>query len=457
MSNKDTSNETCQKKKSKNDIFKKDEMLLFSYELLKSKKMFTVSSTNSFRYEFSDENDDLNYLKNKEKSISKVNNRKISIIYDENNNNSSLKTLNIEVPSTDRLSKSDFKNKFLDEYDDSFANYCGINKEQYENIYIQNKYCPKLDKFGNIKINIKNIIKVLKNYSFDTKSIKKIKKRRFKKIFKIFKKNIDSNINKKKFPFKINSPIEINYKTSEINKDNKIQNNDNNIIKIIQIPLNKNINNNNIFSNTNLVKNHFSLNLKDKVKGLGLSMSIPKEAKDSSKINLKNINPLTNVKITNNIPFNATNPKPKNMITQNNFMTFQNRGPLNSVFSNSRQPPGQDIFNFSKLDINLFNPNNINNINKLLSPNNNLLTPLYSPFSPFHNVYSAHLFNNAFFQDGLSYNNLNSPAYINININNNINLNNNMFNGYALNNNINIGKGNMKINNSSNNSFSNIS
>ena len=95
-------------------------------------------------------------------------------------------------------------------------------------------------------------------------------------------------------------------------------------------------------------------------------MSIPKEAKDSSKINLKNINPLTNVKITNNIPFNATNPKPKNMITQNNFMTFQNRGPLNSVFSNSRQPPGQDIFNFSKLDINLFNPNNINKINYYL-------------------------------------------------------------------------------------------
>ena len=67
MSNKDTSNETCQKKKSKNDIFKKDEMLLFSYELLKSKKSFIVSSTNSFKYEFSDENDDLNYLKNKKK------------------------------------------------------------------------------------------------------------------------------------------------------------------------------------------------------------------------------------------------------------------------------------------------------------------------------------------------------------------------------------------------------
>ena len=55
MSNKDTSKEAYFKKNSKIDLFQKEEMLLFSYELLKSKKMFDISGTNSFRYEFFEE------------------------------------------------------------------------------------------------------------------------------------------------------------------------------------------------------------------------------------------------------------------------------------------------------------------------------------------------------------------------------------------------------------------
>ena len=97
MSNKDTSNEACPKKKSKINLFEKEEMLLFSYPLLKSKKMFQVFPTNSFRYEFIQEKDSLKLSQDSEEPKKKVNNRIISIIDEENN--SSLKTLNIEVPS----------------------------------------------------------------------------------------------------------------------------------------------------------------------------------------------------------------------------------------------------------------------------------------------------------------------------------------------------------------------
>ena len=137
MSNKDTSKEAYFKKNSKIDLFQKEEMLLFSYELLKSKKMFDISGTNSFRYEFFEEKDALKLSEFNDEPKMKVNNRTISIIDDENN--SSLKTLNIEIPSSRRLSQVNFKNNFLKEYNTSFASFCGINKEQYENIYINNK------------------------------------------------------------------------------------------------------------------------------------------------------------------------------------------------------------------------------------------------------------------------------------------------------------------------------
>ena len=106
MSNKDTSNEINHKKKSKLDLFQKEEMHLFSYELLKSKKKFMIFSTNSFKYEFEEEKKDFKYNKDNKESKMKINNRTISIIDEENN--SSLKTLNIEVPSSERLSQNEF-------------------------------------------------------------------------------------------------------------------------------------------------------------------------------------------------------------------------------------------------------------------------------------------------------------------------------------------------------------
>ena len=434
MSNKDTSNEACLKKNSKINLFEKEEMLLFSCQLLKSKKIFNIFQTNSFRYEFIEEKEYLKLHKDTEDKKKKVNNRVISIIDDENN--SSLKTLNIEVPSAEKLLNKEFKDNFLKDYNNSFAHFCGINKEQYENIYVNNKYIPIIDNFGDIKINIKNIIEILKEYSNEKKTSKIPEKQKLKKKFIMTKRNRD-NSNIFKFPFKV--------KIKKLNKKNKIQKNinDNNI--------NNNINNNtNIkpINNNNIQRNHLSFNLKEK--GKGLSISIPKERNNNF---LNNNRPLKNF----SLPMG-------NIINNNYIQNIPNINPatINSVISNSRQQhSNSDIFNFSNRDIrNYLNIGSINNANFLanLSPNIPLLTPLISPFplSPYHSLFSAHLGNNIL-QDGSNFNNTiinpnpllfppNSPALINININNNINLNNNLVNGNIINNN---------ISNSQNNSFKN--
>ena len=466
MSNKDTSKDAYVKKNSKIDLYQKEQMLLFSYELLKSKKMINISGTNSFRYEFFEEKDTLKLSKNSEEPKMKVNNRTISIIDDENN--SSLKTLNIEIPSAQRLSKVEFKNNLLKEYKTSFANFCGINKEQYENVYINNKYVPIIDNFGDIKINIKSIIKILNEYKSD-KTTKKIEKQKLRKTFTMNKRNRE-DINNFKFPFKIKlKKLNINNNTNSKNDNNNNNNNNdinNNDINNKQINNNININNNKSINyninNNNVQRNHFSINLKDK--GKGLSINIPKERN-----NLLNNRPLLNL---------GANKAFQNLKIHNKTFSFQMGNSLNkniisnipntinSVLSNSRQQhSSSDIFNFSNRDIrNYLNINNANLLNNL-SPNIPLLTPIISPFpiSPYHSIFSAHLSNNIL-QDGTNFNNTiinpnpfifpNSPALINININNNINLNNNQPNGNILNNNQNASQNNsIKNNNISNNSI----
>ena len=69
---------------------------LFNFSNLKSEQLFRTSDCNSFNYDFSNENSEPNYIKNKDETKT-AKNRKISLIDDDNS--SSLKTLNIEVNS----------------------------------------------------------------------------------------------------------------------------------------------------------------------------------------------------------------------------------------------------------------------------------------------------------------------------------------------------------------------
>ena len=458
MSNKDTSNEASQKKSSNVDMFQKEEMHLFSYELLKSKKMFAISPTNSFNYEFIVDKDIIDQPKNNNEPKMKVNNRTISIIDEENN--SSLKTLNIEVPSAKKLSQRDFQTNFLKDYDTSFASFCGVNKDQYENIYIKNNYTPIIDNFGDIKINIKNIIEVLNEFPTEVKiNNKKSLKYKFKKILKSNKKNKDS-AKKLKFPFKTRL-------LKKLNKKNKIS-------PLIKTPMKSiiNISNNSSANSNRFRRNNLAFNIKDK--GKGLSICIPKEKNNN--INLNNNRNILNIggnktfpnlKIPNKaFTFQMGNVINKNILPNISNIPNINTMTINSVLSNSRQHSSNDIFNFSNRDIrNYLNLSNINNPNifPTLSPNIPILTPIISPFpiSPYPNIFSAHL-NNSIIPDATTFNNNiinpnsfifpnNSPAMINININNNYNLNNNIVNGNILNNNIGGQNAFSKINNSNNN------
>ena len=341
----------------------------------------------------------------------------------------------------------------MKEYNTSFACFCDINKEQYENIYINNKYIPIIDNFGDIKINIKSIIKILNEYRNDKRIIKKPEKQKFKKKFIMNKRNRE-NLNNFKFPFKI--------RLKKFNKKIKIpkENNNNNNLNIKPIINNNNINN----INNNIPRNHLPFNLKDK--GKGLSICIPKERSNIINnnrplLNLGNSKTFQNLKMTNK-PFSL---QMGNILNKNIISNIPNINPatINSVLSNSGRPPSSDIFNFSNRDIRYYLNNPTNLINNL-SPNIPLLTPIISPFpiSPYHNLFSAHLSNNIL-QDGTNFNNTiinpnpfifptNSPALINININNNINLNNNIVNnGNNFNNNMSAGQNNsIKNNNMSN-------
>ena len=444
MSNKDTTNENEEKKQSHSDIFQKDEMRLFSYELLKSKKMFTVLEMNSFNYDFLDEKDDLNSEKDINEPKMKINNRTISLIDEENN--SSLKTLNLEVSSSHRLSQKEFQNDFLNEFDNSFAKYCGLNKEQYENIYIKSNYIPKIDNFGNIKINIKNIIKVLNEFPTEDKMNNK-KLIKFKKILKGNKK-----IQTKKLKFRILK--------KNLNKKLKLP-------TILTTPVRPiiNINNSGSNSSNNIQGKSLSFNIKNK--GKGLSINIPKNQdfkfNNRPKLNLGNNKTLQNLIPNKTLNFPIGNNLNKNIINNINPLT------INSVLSNPRQQTNNDIFNFSNRDIrNYLNLGN-NYINTTtFSPNIHIYTPIISPFpiSPYQNLFSAHLNNGIILPDGNNFNNTllnpnsfifpnNSPALINININNNFNLNNNVVNGNIINNNIGSQNASFKNNNSSNNSLNN--
>ena len=110
--------------------------------------MTLKKNSNSFRFDFSKNNNNELYINKKKKINNETNNRKISLI--DGDKASSLKILNIKDPSSERLSDEHFKTDFLNEYENSFAYYCDINKKQFNDIYIKNRYISFLNEFGDI-------------------------------------------------------------------------------------------------------------------------------------------------------------------------------------------------------------------------------------------------------------------------------------------------------------------
>ena len=139
-----------------------------------------------------------------------------------------IKNSNIDIQSSEKLLKEDFKADFLNNYDDSYSKFCGLNKEKFTEIYLNNNYIPTINEFGDINVSIRSILDELDNYS-DSKKLK-IKRRfhrrnRKKKKIKAQKVNLPQNKFRNIFKVQqIDKTIEDNESIIE-NSNNKLNNN----------------------------------------------------------------------------------------------------------------------------------------------------------------------------------------------------------------------------------------
>ena len=468
MSNKDINNQDASKNISEVNSKMIDNMHLFSLSLLKSKAKLTLSQNNSFNYDFSKENTEPNYVKAKD-SPNKINNRKISLIDDDNN--SSLKTLNIEVPSAEKLTKESFKNEFMKEYENSFAHYCGINKDQFTDIYINNRYTPVLDEFGDINISIKHIVELLKTYSFNMKAGRKIlKHNRIKKYFKTQKKKTIER-RKTKHLFEVLNTAQkmkkqemkkLNFDTKSINDSKKkeiinIKENENNKLDDIKkesynqisslITIKKNNENNNNYhpsgSRINSIKNRLiqnkgfiyipdnkALNQKQQLSKLsGFPINTSSSFGFLQKPSLNNISNNSYLFNNNNLSNEINKKQILNNINNNPTSLGLGYSAIQSIQDTKQNivsPNNNNFFNFSNqnlkytslantnnINTNILNNNTANNLN-YNQINNQLLSPnLNNPIS------SPRILLNEIFSPFSPFSNLQTPRIISPNFNNN--------------------------------------
>ena len=399
---------------------------LFSFSNLKSKAELTLSPYNSFAYKFDIKNGLING-----QFVSKFGDSKKPLIDRKNYN--ILKNLNIDIPSSQTILDQNFQNKFMNEYDTSFAHFCGLNKSQFEELYIKNQYIPSLNEFGDLNIPINNIVELLNIYSHSVKlkiTRKVLKKYRTNKMFKTFQK-----IKKKQ-----KNNHEIENILLDNNSNYKVKNN-NNIINIDEN--NNNISNKEIDIN-NISKNNNFLNLKNRLK-----------------LEIQNNNPYTPLRqdnIVNKYQYHFKNDIINDCLSYN----FKNIEKNEEIIPNYKPPlivynkqtnittPNNNFYKFAPgFNNNIYNiSTNFNNISSynilspsIISPYLEILTPsshnicpsnISSPnifsFSPFHN--------NSIYNDQFTFNNSNiivlnnsSPFIpkknIYTNYNNIININNN--------------------------------
>jgi len=401
------------------DFLIKNNMLLFSFSQLSSKNKIIISENNSFNFKFLTKNN-LKIQNNKKNT--EVNNRKICLI--DGNNSNSLKTLNIDVPSSERLLQSNFQNEFMKNYENSFAHFCGINKFNFQEIYINNRYIPVLNKFGDINISIKSIIDILNTFSFslEMKVHRRFKKNRINKIFKTFK-NKSNKKNKNIFEIK-NSTKNNEIIKADGKENNNLKENLHNLTDEFEINKNNKMNN---------LKKRLKITINSNRQNL---MVDPNNFKEDIGFNKQN-NIFKNSSLDQNI-FNSENK---------NIKEFLNKKRANTSYFNNNISTN----NNTNININNYNINNIINNNQLLSPlifsPNNILSPSFQ-FS-YSNISSPNLFNYSPYYNGIfdrfTFNNINRNAFTfgnnspnQVIINNNINptYNNNIINSNIINNNI---------------------
>ena len=356
MSEKDTVKEKSKKNISNKDSTSKTNIVLFKLENLKRNAKVNTSEYNIFNYNF-----DTKSLFELNPSIGNFKKKESEYII-QNISVNSMKYINIDIPSSERLFQENFYKEFIEDYDSSFANFCEIDKELFIKAFCQKKYMPQIDKFGNINISIKNLLEVLKNYS----QFLKLKiKRRFTKKYK------------KKKLFKTLKNVDL---------DNiKRQNSGKNKLKMLSLKKNlkisvKKFNNNNSSEKENIQNGNINLNTSNNLLN-----------------NFSSILSSDNVLSSNILKSSIFNfqPSSNNIISSpDNFFSF-------SIHDQKYFVPYTPYYN----NVNQ-NLNNLNQTNKKTNnPNNgNVQTPFYNYNN--YNLISPQIFN--------SYNNFLTPTPIHL-------------------------------------------
>ena len=385
---------------------------LFNFSKIRSKNIIYINDYNSFIYHFVENNEIIN---KKRKLIPK----------NKNSIQHYIKNANVSIPSNDRLKKESFLDDFYKNYDNSFANFCGISEKIYKEIYQKTQFIPEINQMGDIIINITKIIKYLDTFS-DSKQLKI--HRRLKKIHKIPPKD------QKKF-LNIN-----NNKTNNISNDIPIDEDDieGKVINKIILKEKTNLSHSNsknesdINYKDNKQNDDALLNIKRKLKNI--SISKPNNDLFDTKIKSKIFNLSAN-SIEDKIFYfkNDTNDLNKDINKEifplSNDFQYKSSQPNQLDFKFGENSNKNNIFNFSVNEIHdLSNNSQKNNINiftplmnKEEANNNLILSPDKALFSPYN--FSSIKFN-SLLSPNLS---LNSPYNAN-GINYPFNFRNNEFN-----------------------------
>ena len=371
-----------------------------------------INDYNSFIYHFV-ENDEI------------INKKRKLIPKNKNSIQHYIKNANVSIPSNDRLKKESFLDDFYKNYNNSFANFCGISEKIYKEIYQKTQFIPEINQMGDIIINITKIIKYLDTFS-DSKQLKI--HRRLKKIHKIQPKD------QKKF-LNIN-----NNKTNNISNDIPLDEDDIEGKVINKIILKEKTNlshsNSNNESDINYKDNKQNddalLNIKRKLKNI--SISKPNNDLFDTKIKSKIFNLSANSIEDKIFNFkNDTNDLNKDINKEifplSNDFQYKTSQPNQLDFKFGEKSNKNNIFNFSVNEIhdlsNNSQKNNINIFTPLMNKeeaNNNLI------LSPDKALFSSYNFSSIKFNSLLSPNlSLNSPYNAN-GINYPFNFRNNEFN-----------------------------
>ena len=371
-----------------------------------------INDYNSFIYHFVENNEIIN---KKRKLIPK----------NKNSIQHYIKNANVSIPSNDRLKKESFLDDFYKNYDNSFANFCGISEKIYKEIYQKTQFIPEINQMGDIIINITKIIKYLDTFS-DSKQLKI--HRRLKKIHKIQPKD------QKKF-LNIN-----NNKTNNISNDIPLDEDDIEGKVINKIILKEKTN----LSHSNS-KNESDINYKDNKQNDDALLNIKRKLKNIS-ISKPN-NDLFDTKIKSkifNLSINSMEDKIFNFKNDTNDLNKDiNKEifPLSNDFQYKSSQPNQLDFKFgensNKNNIFNFSVNEIHDLSNNSQKNNiNIFTPLMNKeeannnliLSPDKALFSPYNFSSIKFNSLLSPNlSLNSPYNAN-GINYPFNFRNNEFN-----------------------------